>query len=285
MRPATTRGSRFSKVPLQTVQEFWDRRPCNIRHSTSTVGTKSYFDEVEQRKYLVEPHIPQFAEFDRWRGRKVLELGCGIGTDTINFARAGAQVTAVDLSPRSIQLAQRRAEVYGLGDRIKFYVADAENLSTYIPPEPYDLVYAFGVIHHTPYPARAIEEVRRNYVRSGTTLKLMVYHRYSWKSCTILVTQGRGRFWRMGDLVAKHSEAQTGCPVTYTYSRSDVKRLLGTGFDVRELRVNHIFPYRVSDYVEYRYTKVWYFNRLPAPFFRWLERRIGWHLCVTAEAV
>jgi len=185
----------FRTVPIEQVRDFWDRRPCNIRHSPKPVGTREYFDEVEARKYFVEPHIPRFAEFPRWEGRKVLEIGCGIGTDTINFARHGAQVTAVELSEKSLEIAQKRAEVYGLKDRIRFYLGNAEELSSFVPVEPYDLIYSFGVIHHTPHPERVIEQMRK-YADRGTTVKIMVYHRYAWKVLWILLTYGKGRFWR-----------------------------------------------------------------------------------------
>src|SRR5271166_6947182 len=141
----------FDRTPIEAVQQYWDRRPCNIRHSPRPVGSREYFDEVEERKYLVEPHIPVFADFGRWRGKRVLEIGCGIGTDTINFARAGAQVTAVDLSETSIEVARQRAEVFGLEDFVTFVNANAETLDG-VPLEPgYDLIYSFGVIHHTPH--------------------------------------------------------------------------------------------------------------------------------------
>ena len=121
-----------------------------MRHSPKPIGTREYFDEVERRKYFVEPHIPAFAEFARWKGKWVLEMGCGIGTDTMNFARAGAFVTAADLSSKSLEVATQRAEVLGLSDRIRFYHVDGENLSLVVPPRQYDLIYSFGVVHHTP---------------------------------------------------------------------------------------------------------------------------------------
>src|ERR1700739_4089118 len=97
---------------IAEVRKYCDDRPCNIRHSSKPIGPREYCDEVEARKYFVEPHIPRFAEFERWRGKKVLEIGCGIGTDTTNFAQHGARVTAVDLSPQSLELARKRVEVY-----------------------------------------------------------------------------------------------------------------------------------------------------------------------------
>ncbi len=275
----------FEQVPIEQVREYWDRRPCNIRHSTKPPGSREYFDEVERRKYFVEPHIPGFAEFPRWQNKRVLEIGCGIGTDTINFARHGARVTAVDLSEKSLEMARRRAEVFGLEDRIRFFQGSAEQLEQVVPPEPFDLVYSFGVIHHTPHPERVLEQLRK-YVQAGSTVKIMVYHRYSWKVLWILMTYGKCQFWRLAELVARYSEAETGCPVTYSYSKSELRGLMErSGFRVKRIRAEHIFPYRIRDYVQYRYIKEWYFRWLPETVFHALETLLGWHLCVTAEAI
>ncbi len=268
-------------MSIESVRDFWDRRPCNIRHSSKLLGTREYFDEVEARKYFVEPHIPRFAQFERWRGRRVLEIGCGIGTDTVRFARHGARVTAVELSEQSLELARRRARVYGLQDRIRFYLGNAEELAKFVPVEPYDLVYSFGVIHHTPHPLWVIKQIHR-YVRPDSIVKIMMYHRHAWKALSILLIHGKGRFWLLDELIARHSEAETGCPVTYTFSPREVRRLF-EGFEIIEMRVDHIFPYRIPDYVQYRYVPEWYFRWMPRPLFRWLEHHFGWHLCVTAK--
>jgi ubiquinone/menaquinone biosynthesis C-methylase UbiE len=274
----------FAPVPVDSVRDFWNRRPCNIRHSPRQVGTLEYFEEVRQRKYFVEPHIPEFAEFGRWGGRRVLEIGCGIGTDTISFAQAGASVVAIDLSERSLEIARQRAKVYGVTDKVRFIRANAERLSESLEPEPFDLIYSFGVIHHTPQPGLAIAEMRK-FAVPGTTLKIMVYHRYSWKVIAIVAGSGKGRFWKLDQLVADLSEAQTGCPVTYSYGPRSARQLLKQyGFDVVQCRVEHIFPYRIDDYTQYRYVRQWQFRVMPPSLFRWLERRLGWHLCLTATA-
>ena len=275
----------FDQVQISRVRDYWNTRPCNIRHSNAAIGSRQYFDEVEARKYFVEPHIPRFAQFERWRGKRVLEIGCGIGTDTINFARAGAQVTTVDLSEKSMELARVRASVFGLEDRIRFCPGNAEQLSTFVPVEPYDLIYSFGVIHHTPHPDAVLDQLRQ-YTHPGTTIKIMVYQRRSNKVAWILLTEGKGRFWKLPELVAKNSEEQTGCPVKYTYTRREGRQLLERhGFRVSDVQVVQIFPYRISDYVLYRFTREWYFRWMPRPLFAYLEHRFGWHLCLSAKVL
>lgn len=258
----------MAQASIQTVQEYWDARPCNIRHSDKPVGSREYFDEVEKRKYFVEPHIPGFAEFARWSGRRVLEVGCGIGTDTISFARAGALVTAVDLSPKSLALAASRATLFGLAERIRFIQADAEDLAAAVPREDYDLVYSFGVIHHTPHPAKAVESIRR-YMSAQSEFRLMIYAADSWKAAMI-------------DAGFDQPEAQSGCPIAHTYTPADARGLLA-GFEVLDMHQDHIFPYAVEKYRQYEYELQPWFKSMPVEMFRALERRFGWHLLIRAK--
>ncbi len=272
----------FADVSIQDVRNYWNSRPCNIRHSTAEIGTEEYFNQVEARKYFVEPHIPTFAEFDKWRGKDVLEIGCGLGTDTINFARAGANVTAIDLSSESLTLAKRRSDVFGLADNIQFYEANAEHLADFIPPQKFDLVYSFGVIHHSPNPEKIVEHIRQNFVHAESKVKIMVYYRYSWKVLWMLLLE-KGQFWKLDEIIAKHSEAQTGCPITYSYTRKSASRLMGDGFMIDSIFVDHIFPYQIPKYVKYEYEFEWYFRCLPKSVFRRLEENFGWHLCFDAS--
>src|SRR5262249_3668370 len=147
----------------------------------------------------------------------------------------------------------------------------------------YDLVYSFGVIHHTPNPERVLEQVQ-NYLHSQSIVKIMVYYRFSWKVLWILLRSGRGQFWKTSNLVAKYSEAQSGCPITYIYSKREGRAFLERhGLQVTDIFAEHIFPYRIRDYKEYRYIKEWYFRWMPNAMFRGLERAFGWHLCMTAK--
>ncbi len=270
----------FSDVSIDAVREFWNTKPCNIGHSAKEVGSREYFDEVETRKYFVEPHIPAFADFPRWRGKRVLEIGCGLGTDTVNFARAGAQVTAIDLSDQSAALVRQRLDAYGLGDRATIHVGNAEELPGILAPQIFDLVYSFGVIHHSPNPRRIVEHLRQ-YMTAQSELRLMVYSRVSYKLFWIMKEEGIWDMSRIDELVARNSEAQTGCPVTYTYSDETVKELL-EGFHIHDVRKAHIFTWDVDAYKRYEYRKSPEWANVSDREMERLERELGWHLLVRA---
>ena len=270
----------FADVPIDAVRDFWNARPCNIRHSPKEVGTREYFDEVERRKYFVEPHIPAFAEFARWKDRKVLEVGCGLGTDTVSFARAGAHVTAVELSQKSADLARQRVQVYGLEDRVTIHVGNAEELPSLVAPQTFDLVYSFGVIHHSPHPRRIVEHLRR-YMTAESELRLMVYSRISYKLFWIMKEENIWDMSRLDELIARNSEAQTGCPVTYTYTDESVRELL-EGFRVFDVHKAHIFTWDIEPYKRYEYQKAPEWANVSDDELARLERELGWHLLVTA---
>lgn len=254
---------------LDDVRSYWNRRPCNIRHSTKPVGSREYFDEVEARKYFVEPHIPGFAEFERWRGKRVLEVGCGLGTDATNFARAGADYTGVELSQASMDLAKQRFEVFGLQGR--FVLANAEQLAEKLEPESFDLVYSFGVIHHTPNQRAVIENIRK-VIKPDGEFRSMLYAKESWKD--IMIEAGLDQ-----------PEAQSGCPIATTYTRDDVRTLFDGLFEPTSMEQDHIFPYIIEKYVRYEYEVQPWFKPMSEEMFRGLERRLGWHMLIKAKPV
>ncbi|HEY0385012.1 MAG TPA: class I SAM-dependent methyltransferase [Pyrinomonadaceae bacterium] len=157
------------------VRAFWQANPCGTKFADAPPGTRLFYERVEEHRYEKEWHIPAAADFTSARGLRVLEIGCGLGTDGAQFAKAGAIYTGVDLTEAAIELARRRFELFGLPG--KFQTADAENLD--FPDNSFDLIYSHGVLHHTPDTERAVREVHR-VLRPGGRAVVMLYHRDSY---------------------------------------------------------------------------------------------------------
>jgi ubiquinone/menaquinone biosynthesis C-methylase UbiE len=264
---------------IDDVAAYWDGRPCNIRHSNKPVGSKDYFYEVSKRKYFVEHHIPGFANFSIWKDKKVLELGCGIGTAMQSFAESGANYTGVDLSSKSLELANQRLFLLEL-KKCQLYQANIEKLSEEIPVNKYDLIYSFGVLHHTPNEQDAFGQIS-TFCKSGTVVKIMLYNRFSTKTFALWLKYGWKVRFSIDKAVALQSEAEFGCPITRTYTKRDAQRLaeLG-GFQLTKVSIDHIFPYSIKQYVNYKYKKRWYWRYFPKNIFIFLEKRFGWHLLI-----
>jgi len=157
------------------VRAFWQAHPCGTKFSDAAMGTPEFFERVEAHRYSKEWHIPEAAGFAGAHGLRVLEIGCGLGTDGAQFAKAGAYYTGIDLTEAAIELARTRFEVSGLPG--EFFVADAENLD--FAGDSFDLVYSHGVLHHTPDTARAVREIHR-VLKPGGRAIVMLYHRGSY---------------------------------------------------------------------------------------------------------
>lgn len=285
------------------VHDFWQANPCGTKFAREEVGTREFFDAVERHRYETESHIREVVGFDRWRGRDVLEVGCGLGTDGINFARAGATYTGIDLTEASIGLVRRRFEIEGLNADLR--VADAENLP--FADASFDLVYSHGVLHHTPDTERAIAELRR-VLKPGGTAMVMLYHKNSYNYYVNIMALRRAgvrllRFdWgpRLVHRITGEDEGRLR-ELQLLYRR-DPKRLLdrdeflnqntdGAGNPLARVYTRREAEAMFSNFGDVR-TEVHFLNKrwipvlgrlMPRPLERGLGRMAGWHLWIIAR--
>ena len=163
------------ETKIAEVQSFWNSNPCQAKLSRQA-DRRQYFEEISRKRFQRrEWHVPRIANFSGFRGKDVLEIGCGIATDGLEFAKHGARYVGIDLTRASIELASERFQLFGVPGR--FEVANAEQELPF-PDGSFDHVYSFGVIHHSPIPARIVAEIHR-VLRVGGSFTVMLYNRSS----------------------------------------------------------------------------------------------------------
>jgi 2-polyprenyl-3-methyl-5-hydroxy-6-metoxy-1,4-benzoquinol methylase len=286
----------------ERVREFWQAHPCGTKFTDAEIGTREFFDRVEQHRYEKEWHIPDAADFAGAKELRVLEIGCGVGTDGLQFARAGAIYTGVDLTDAAIDLARKNFASAGMQG--EFRMADAEHLD--FPDQSFDIVYSHGVLHHTPDIGAALREIHRVLKPRGQAI-VMLYHRGSYNyrvGIRVLRRAGAGLLRTQsgikivnrltgepveslrehaaslrtanGDLssaeLLNQSTDGAGNPLARVYSRREARELF------KDFREVHLRAY----FLNKRFIPL-LGNLLPRKIESALASRWGWHLWIYAR--
>lgn len=208
------------------VRDFWNEASCGERLLLDASDKPGFLKQMA-RRYELEPYIEGFARFEGARDLDLLEIGVGLGADHQRFAEAGARLTGIDLTPRAVEHTRRRFALFGLKSELG--VADAEALP--FPDESFDVVYSWGVLHHSPDTPRALDEVWR-VLRRGGRARVMIYHKRSLVGYMLWLRYAAlaGRPWRsLADVYAEHLES----PGTKAYTIDEARRLFRRFADVR----------------------------------------------------
>ena len=257
------------------AREQWTQDPCGAVHGEHEFGTREFFDTVERHRYTeYAPWMPRLMGFDKFRDARLLEIGCGMGTDLLQFARGGACCTGIDLTPRSIEITRHRFRLYDAGGA--FMISDGEHLP--FRDESFDVVYSNGVLHHTPDTAGAIREVHR-VLRPGGTAKVMLYHRNSlnyWFDIVLRRGVLRADFLRgrsVAEIMSRVVEfsSHDGRPLVKVYSRKEARELFSL-FKSVTIEVEQLTR------AELRFLS----PLVSESMLDRLRKRIGWNVIVTA---
>jgi ubiquinone/menaquinone biosynthesis C-methylase UbiE len=261
----------------QKARAQWSADPAGAVYGREhEFGTREFFDEVERHRYQeYAPWMPKVMGFDAFAGQRLLEVGCGMGTDLLQFARGGAQVTGVDLTPRSIETSRHHLKLYGeSGD---FALTDAEKLP--FADESFDVAYSNGVLHHTPDTGAAVREIHR-VLRPGGLARVMLYHRNSWYYWSeIMLHRGllRGQLLRgqtAEEIMGRYVEVNEGegRPLVKVYSQRQARALFSMFREVK----TEVQQLTRGDFH--------FLGRaIPAGFLRALGSRVGWNVIISAR--
>ncbi len=287
-------------VAQERVRAYWDRRPCDSELSARERLSREFFLDVERQRYTLQPHILECQSWIDWGGKRVLEVGAGIGTDARRIIGAGALYTGINVDRGSAEATEQALRVFSMpGVSLQ---RDARSLD--FPDGAFDAVYSFGVLQHIPEAPRAVAEIHR-VLKPGGDFLLMLYNRTSINyALEIRFLRKLGlRLLRVPGMIPllerlglpraklerhRHIYLERGCggedewlsrntngpdyPYCRVYDAREARQLLA-GFEILRTEI-HFFDHRHWGVLG---------RLLPGSLRRALARRWGWHRIVHAR--
>jgi len=253
----------MSQVDLTSrIADYWDEHIHDLAITTYPAGTREFFQQLDEYRYDKLNYLPRLVDFNGYKGKDLLEVGCGAGIDLVRFARGGARVTGIDLSKTAIDLACKNIEQSGEHGDLR--VMNGERMES--ASNTFDVVYAHGVLQYTADPRKMIDEIYRVLKPRGEAI-MMVYNKHSWLNLMRKVT----------NVPLEHEDA----PVLKKFSVNELKELLQPFQDYRIIIER--FPAKTklhSGWKAHLFNRVFVrvFNMIPK---RWI-RPFGWHLMAFA---
>jgi len=245
-------------ILIEQIRSYWNEKIHDMEMTQHPVGTAEFFNDLEEYRFDKLRYLPRLVDFPGYRGKRVLEIGCGLGIDLVRFAKGGAEVTGVDLAARSIELATGNFELHRVRGCLR--MMDGEALE--FDDRSFDVVYAHGVLQYTANAQRMIDEIHRVLKPEGEAI-LMVYNRLSWLNILSKVMK----------VELEHEDA----PVLAKFSRRQFRKMLRK-FSRVSIVVER-FPVKTK---LHHGVKGWLYNGLFVPLFnivpRFVIRPLGWHI-------
>jgi len=247
---------------IKRITAYWDEHIHDLSITTYPVGTRGFFQQLDEYRYDKLNYLPRLVDFSTYQGKSLLEVGCGAGIDLVRFARAGAIVTGIDLSTTAIELARKNIDQNGLNADLR--VMNGEPMQ--FADNSFDVVYAHGVLQYTANIEKMMAEIHR-IVKPGGEVVMMVYNRNSWLNLMRRVTK----------VPLEHEDA----PVLKKYSIVELKQFLKSFKNYRIIPER--FPVKTKLHSGWKarlFNNVFVgtFNLMPKS----LVRPLGWHLMVFA---
>lgn len=255
---AQAQPAQSNAAMIEAIRVYWNEHIHDLAIATQPIGSKGFFQELADYRFDKLRYLPEVVDFNGYRGKKLLEIGCGVGIDLLRFAQGGAQVTGIDLAEVSIDLARKNFEANDAAG--EFMVMNGEAMD--FPDNSFDVVYAHGVLQYTADVTRMISEMRR-VLKPGGEIIIMVYNRISWLNALS----------KLMKVDLEHEDA----PVLKKYSISEVRQMLKAFRDVRI--VPERFPVKSKLHTGlkgqlYNTFFVGAYNTVPKA----LIRSTGWHI-------